>query len=98
MESNDELKKKNIKNRTCFCFDNIIRVRGISPNNILLNEKSHRKTLIYEVSYKTFMSEKPLCIWFDKIDGFIKIYHEIRYLVLFNHGWYDEIFIGLDIL
>ena len=28
---------------------------------------------------------------FNKIDGFIKIHHKIRYLVLFNYGWFDKI-------
>ena len=37
------------------------------------------------------MGSKPLHIWFDKIDGFIKIYDGIRYLVLLGHSWYDEI-------
>ena len=27
----------------------------------------------------------------DKIDGFIKIYDGIRYLVLFDYGWSDQI-------
>ena len=38
------------------------------------------------------MGEKPLRIWFDRTDAFVKIYDGIRYLVLFNQGWYDEIF------
>ena len=37
------------------------------------------------------MGSKPLHIWFDKVDGFIKIYDGIRYLVLLGHSWYDEI-------
>ena len=37
------------------------------------------------------MGLKPLCIWFDKIDGFIKIYDGIRYSVLLSHSWYDKI-------
>ena len=37
------------------------------------------------------MGSKPLRIWFDKIDELIKIYDEIRYLVLLGHSWYDEI-------
>ena len=37
--------------------------------------------LIYDILYKTFMGAKPLHIWFEKIDGFIKIYDGIRYLV-----------------
>ena len=37
------------------------------------------------------MGLKALCIWFDKIDGFIKIYDGIRDSVLLSHSWYDEI-------
>ena len=61
MENKDEL-KNNIKNRTCYYFDDIIRIRDINPNSILLNEKLQRKILIYDVSYKTFMGEKP-CVF-----------------------------------
>ena len=37
------------------------------------------------------MGSIPLRIRFDEIDGFIKIYDGIRYLVLFSKRWYDEI-------
>ena len=47
------------------------------------NHIKHKNILIYDISYKTFMGAKPLRIWFEKIDGFIKIYDGIRYLVLF---------------
>ena len=47
--------------------------------------------MIYDISYKPFMSSTPLRVRFDKIDGYIKIHDRIRYLVLFGHGWYDEI-------
>ena len=33
-----------------------------------------------------------MCIRFDKIDGFIKIYDEVRYLVLFASETYNEIY------
>ena len=32
------------------------------------------------------MGAKPLHIRIDKIDGFIKIHNEIRYLVLFDYS------------
>ena len=35
--------------------------------------------------------QKPLHIRFDKIDGFVKILDGIRYLVIFDCGWFDEI-------
>ena len=47
--------------------------------------KIHMKIfLIYSISYKTFIGEKPLSVSFDEIDGFIKIYDGIRYLVIFG--------------
>ena len=32
------------------------------------------------------MGEKPFCIWFDKMDGFIKIYNGIKYLALLEYN------------
>ena len=61
-------------------------------NYILLNEKSHKSTLIYEVSYKNFMGEKPLRINFNEINGFIKAYDGIIYLVIFNYWLHNEIY------
>ena len=54
--------------------------------------KNHKNILIYNISYKTFMGSKSLRISFGEIDGFIRIYDGIRYLVLFGHLWYDEIY------
>ena len=55
-----------------------------------------KNMLIYDILYKAFMGVKPLHIWFEKIDGFIKIYDGIRYLVWFNDM--IQFVIGLDIL
>ena len=82
MESKGELKEINIKNRKCYCFDDTMRVCDITFNDILLNQKSYKNTLIYDVSYKTILVEKPSHIRFDKIDGFIKVHDGLRYLVL----------------
>ena len=84
MESKDELKEIDIKNCTYY-FEYIMRVINIDFSKILLNEKSYRiykNTLIYDISYKTFMVSKPLRIRFDEIDAFIKIYDGIKYLLL----------------
>ena len=54
--------------------------------------KNSENILVYDISYKLFMGKKPLRIRFDKIDGFIKIYGAIRYLVLSEHNEiYDKI-------
>ena len=95
MESTNELKKIYINNRTCYYFDNIMEVdEYINIDRILLDEKSYKKTyeniLIHEISYKTFVGEKPLSIRFNKVNGLIKIYNGIRYLELFDS--YNEFY------
>ena len=88
MESNYELKEIDIKNCMCYYFDDIMRVRDFDFN-ILLEEKScedwYEKILIYDSSFKTFVSANPLHFRFNKVDGFIKFMTELGiyyYLVL----------------
>ena len=91
-------KKVDIKNGTCYYFDDIIiyymKVADIDFDNILLDEKlykTYKNILIYDISYKTFMGAKQLRIRSDEIDGFIQVYDGTRYLVFFGSGWYDAI-------
>ena len=74
MECKDELKNIDIKIRTSYHFDDIVTVKDIDLRDVLLDEKSEKNILIYDISYKTFMGSKPLRIRFDEVDGFIKIY------------------------
>ena len=89
---NNEFKKVCIKNRTCYCFDDIIKLQDFDIDNILIDKKSHENILIYEISYKNLIDSKPLRIRFDKIDGFIKIYYESKYLLLLGPEKYDAIY------
>ena len=57
-----------------------------------MDEKSCVNILIYDISHKTSIGGKPLRIWFKKRDGVIKIYHGIRYLVLFGSEQYNAIY------
>ena len=96
MESKNELKIVDIKNRTCFCSDDIITDRDIDFINILLSEKLYKKeykdTLIYDVSYKTSMNIKQLRFMFHEIDGFIRLPNgEMKHLVLFDYWLFDKI-------
>ena len=70
----------------CYYFDDIMAVRDIYSGNIFLDGKLYKNILIYGISYKSFMGLKLLCICFDKIDGFLKIYDGIRYLILLSHA------------
>ena len=84
MESNDELKEIDIKHCACYYSDDI-RVGDFGFNNVLLSSKLFENTLIYDISYKTFMSARALGISFDKVDG-------IKYLLLFGPERYDAIY------
>ena len=89
---NNEIKKVRIKNCTCYYFDDTIKLEDFDPDNILIDEKSHENTLIYDISYKTLIGSKPLRIRFDKIDGITGIYDGARYLRLFGTKKYDAIY------
>ena len=88
MKSQDELKEIDIKDRTCYYFDDIMEVSAVYSGNTLLDKKTYKDILIYDISYKTFMGLNPLRIRFHKIDGFIKIYDGIKYLLL-SLTWLD---------
>ena len=91
-DSNDELNEVNIKNRTCYCFDDIIKIEDFNLDNILIDGKSFENNLVYSISYKTLIDAKPLRVRFDKVDGFIRVYDGTRYFVLFGSEKYDFIY------
>ena len=93
MESNEF-----IKNCMCYYLYDINKFKGFDFDNILIEEQSNENILIYNISCKTVTGLKPLCIKFDKIDGFSRVYDRTRYLVLFGLKKYDVITIGLDML
>ena len=84
MENINKLKEIGIKNYMCYHFDDIIKFKGFNLDNVLINEKAYEIILVYEVSYETLIGVKPLCISFDKINGFTRVYDGTRYLVLFR--------------
>ena len=87
-----------VKNHTCYYFNDIMRVEDIDYDNILLDEKSYENILTHDISYKTFVSAKPLRITFDKVDEIIKIYNGTRYLTLFGPIIYNAIYDRINYL
>ena len=69
IDSNDELKETDIKNRTCYYFDDITKIENFNLDSILIDVKSYENILVYNISYKTLIGTKPLRIRFYKIDG-----------------------------
>ena len=78
----------------CYYFDNTIKIKDFDFDNTLLDKKSNENILIYDISYRTLIGAKSLCIRFDKADGVIKVYNGTRYLMLFGsekYAIYDKI-------
>ena len=44
-------------------------------------KKSYKNILVYDISYKTLIGAKPLCIKFDKING-LKVVLLMLYLII----------------
>ena len=76
----------------CYYFNDIIKLEDIDFDNILIAEKLHESTLIYDISFKTLFGPKPFRIRFDKIDGFMRVYGGTRYLVLLGLKKIDVIY------
>ena len=54
--------------------------------------KNHENILVYNISHKSLIDSKALCIRCDKINGLIEVYDRTRYLVLFESEKYDCIY------
>ena len=89
---NNQLKKVPNRNRTCYYFNDIIKLEDFDLDNILIDKKSHKNILIYDILYKNLIGSKPLRIRFDKIDEIIRIYDRRRFLKLFSNKRYDAIY------
>ena len=82
MDSHDELKETDIRNRTCYYFDAKTKTEDFNLDNILIKKKWYKNILVYNISYKTLIDAKPLRSGVDKIDRFIRVYDGNKYLIL----------------
>ena len=60
MESNDELKEIDIKDRMCYYIYDIIKIEDFDFGNILKDEKSCENTLVYNILFKNLVSSKTI--------------------------------------
>ena len=60
VDRNDELKQINIKNCACYYFDDILKIEDFHIDNILIDEKSYKNILVYNISYKSLIDSEPL--------------------------------------
>ena len=67
----------------CYYFDGIIKYEDFKFDNNLLNEKSYKNILIFDILHKTLIGAKPFPIMFDEVSGCIRLYDKTKYLILF---------------
>ena len=65
MDSNDELKEIDIKNRMGYYFDDIIKIEDLNLDDVSIDEKWYKNILIYNISHKNLITN-PLRIIFHK--------------------------------
>ena len=59
---------------------------------LIIDEKSYKNILVYDISHKTLFGSRRFCIRFDEVDGLLKVYDGVRYLALFGSGKDDGIY------
>ena len=60
----------NIKNRTYYFFDDIIKLKEFDPNNIKFDKKLYKNILIYYVTYVTIKDRKYVKI--NTVNTYVK--------------------------
>ena len=64
----------------CYHFDDIIKTDNLDPDNILIDEKSHKNILVNNISYKIIIDSKPLS------ETYNSSYNRNRYLTRVKSG------------
>ena len=65
MDSKDELKEIDIKNRMGYYFEDIIKIEDLNLDDVSIDEKWYKNILIYNISHKNLIAN-PLRIIFHK--------------------------------
>ena len=76
----NEFKDIDIKNRTCYFYNNMINIKNFDPNNFKIHEKSYKNSLFYYIGYATIKDLKymttysvnPFYLIFNKVNGYFE--------------------------
>ena len=87
----NKIKNIDLRNRTCYFFDDIINIKNFDLNNIKIDENSYKDILIYYigyvtikiVKYKKMNSVNPSYLVFIKVNGYFDEINKNKYLTLF---------------
>ena len=105
-----EVRDLNIKNRTCYYFDDIIDINKFMPNLLKIDKKSHKDFDIYYIGYITIKkfnncdgdcyyenirSVNPLYLIYYSVTGYFKEEYGEKYLILDSTEKHEEVFPGI---
>ena len=84
------IKEINIKSRTYYLFDDMINIKNYDPNQIKIDKKPYKNTVIYYIGYITIKnlsyvrinSVNPLYFIINKADGYFEESNGNKYLTL----------------
>ena len=65
----NKVKDVSIKNYTYYFFNDLINIENFEPNNINIDEKSYKNTLIYYIGYVTIKDSKYVKVNNVNCDG-----------------------------
>ena len=90
VESKNELKEIDIRNRTCYYFDGIIRIKYFDLDNILIDEKLYENILFYSISYKSLIDSNPSIKPMDLLEIMMELdipyFFEVKNMISFTTG------------
>ena len=86
----EEVKQINIKNRTCYFYNNMINIKNFDPNLLKIDKKSNKNIGIYNIGYITIQkiddceniySVNPLHLLANDARGYIEEKNGNKYLI-----------------
>ena len=78
--------ERQIKNKTCYHFDDIINIHDLYLDNIAVADV---KDGVYNISYKDLCGLKPFQIIFNNVNGYI---NKDKYFSLFSSKKYNQFY------
>ena len=87
---NNKAKGTDIKNRTYYVFNDITNIKKFNPNNIKIDNKLYKEILIYyigyvmikDLKYVNIISVNPLCLIFNRVNGYSEEINGNKYLTI----------------
>ena len=85
-----EVKQINIKNRTYYCYNDMINLKNFEPNVLKIDKKSYKNIGIYNIGYITILkiddyesiySVNPLYLHVNNTNGYIEQKNGNKYLI-----------------